>query len=385
MKRKIMTNYKINKNKLRKEIIDHILSQGFKINPHVRPAEDTKDYYREVHQKSKLEEINIHRNFLMRNLKITKKYSISGSEIDPKKIELELREVTPNSLEVKLFLWWNIVWWSLPYVKSIGRQMRFLLWDVYHDAPFGLIGLQSAPLSQRIRDEYLGIKKEGKDYWVNMSMYAQRVGALPPYNELLGGKMVASALVSNEIRDRYREKYENVKTIMKKRKLPADLMFITTTSAFGKGSMYDRLTYDGDRINKFLGYTQGSGTFHISEDLYRKMVSFLEEKEVNTKRGYGTGPSRKLKLIDSALKKLGIPKYTYHNIKRGFYLFPLVKNIKEVIEKGEEPLWRDTSFTEIFEHWQKRWALPRAKRIQKWKILNSDDYINKIEKHLISS
>jgi len=376
---------KINKEELRKEIIDHILSQGFKINPHLRPAENTKEYYREIHQKSKFDEINIHRDFLTKNIEIAGQYSISGNEIDPKKIDLELREVTPNSLEVKLFLWWNIAWWSLPYVRSIGRQMRFLLWDVEHDAPFGLIGLQSAPLSQRIRDKHLGITKEDKDYWVNMSMYAQRVGALPPYNELLGGKMVASALVSNEIRDRYKEKYENRTTIMKKRNLPANLMFITTTSAFGKSSMYDRLTYNGGKINKFIGYTEGSGTFHISEELYGKMVLFLGEEKVSTKRGYGTGPSRKLKLIDCALKRLGIPKYTYHNIQRGFYLFPLVKNIKEVIQKGEEPVWLNTSFTKILDHWKNRWALPRAKRFKKWKNSNSNDYVNGIEKVLIGS
>lgn len=52
--------------------------------------------------------------------------------IDPKKIELELREVRADSLESKLFLWWNLIWWSLPYEEPIGRQMRFLLWDKTH-------------------------------------------------------------------------------------------------------------------------------------------------------------------------------------------------------------------------------------------------------------
>ena len=379
-----MTENKINKEELRKEIIDHILSQGFKINPHLRPMDNTKEFYRGIHQKSRFDEINKHRNFLIKNTDIVKEYSISGNEIDPKKIDLELREVTINSLESKLFLWWNIVWWSLPYVRSIGRQMRFLLWDVYHDAPFGLIGLQSAPLCQSIRDEYLGIKKEDRDYWVNMSMYAQRVGALPPYNELLGGKMVAGALVSNEIRDRYKEKYENSTTIIKKRKLPADLMFITTTSAFGKSSMYDRLTYNGKKINEFLGYTEGYGTFHISEDLYKKMILILEKEGINTKRGYGTGPSRKLKLIDQSFKKLDLPKYTSHNIQRGFYLFPTVKNLKGVIHKNESPEWYNRQFYELGEYWMNRWCIPRSERNTRWKKFDCKEFFMRIENGLIN-
>ena len=98
------------------------------------------------------------------------------------------------------YRWWNLVWWSIPYQRSYGRQMRFIVWDTAHDIPFGLILLQSPVLKMSVRDKYLEIPKEELDLWVNKSMHAQRVGALPPYNEILGGKMVALALTSNEIR-----------------------------------------------------------------------------------------------------------------------------------------------------------------------------------------
>jgi hypothetical protein len=55
--------------------------------------------------------------------------------------------------------------------------MRFIIWDKTHDAPFGLISLQSPILKQAVRDRNLGIPNEELDYWVNRSMYAQRVGA----------------------------------------------------------------------------------------------------------------------------------------------------------------------------------------------------------------
>ena len=92
------------------------------------------------------------------------------------------------------------MWWSMPYQPSYGRRMRYMLWDAYHDAPFGMFLLQSLLLRMRARDEYLGIAGGDADVWANQSMSAQRVGALPPYNELLGGKMAALAMTSDEVR-----------------------------------------------------------------------------------------------------------------------------------------------------------------------------------------
>jgi hypothetical protein len=36
-----------------------------------------------------------------------------------------------------------------------------------------------------VRDDYLNIPKEDLDYIINKSMQAQRLGALPPYNQIL--------------------------------------------------------------------------------------------------------------------------------------------------------------------------------------------------------
>jgi hypothetical protein len=111
----------------------------------------------------------------------------------------------------------------MSYQRPYGRQIRFIIWDTYHKAPFGLISLQSPILKQSVRDTYLGIPRDNLDYWVNRPMSAQRVGALPPYNELLGGKMAALTLVCNEIRAAYKIKYENCHTLMLGRTLDSDL------------------------------------------------------------------------------------------------------------------------------------------------------------------
>jgi len=368
--------------KLRERIIRVLKEQGFKINPHVRPRGCSKIAYRRIQQKARLYQLSLHKNFLVDSINKVKNYCRDGSEIMPEKISLELREVKSDSFEEILFKWWNLIWWSIPYQRSYGRQIRFLLWDTTHDAPFGLICLQSPVLKISVRDNYLGIPKKELDVWVNKSMNAQRVGALPPYNELLGGKMVALALTCNEIREFYRKKYKNYVSIIKKRNLEPELLFITTTSAFGKSSLYNRLKYNGEVVAQSLGYTQGSGTFHIPENLYEEILDFLEDREIDTARGYGHGPSRKLKLIGLGLKYLGLSKFEYHGIKREFYLFPLVKNLKDVIQKNQEPIWIDRPFDNLVTYWKGRWAIPRAERMPEWKNFDSNKFFKKVEKML---
>ncbi len=167
-----------------------------------------------------------------------------------------------------------------------------------------------------------------------------------------------------------------------KRKFKPELLFITTTSAFGKSSIYNRLKYNGEIVAISLGYTRGSGTFHIPEELYQEILDFLYRKGIDVSRGYGHGPSRKLKLISLGLDHLGLPSFEYHGIKREFYLFSLVKNLKEVIHRKKKPIWINRPFNDLVDFWKERWAIPRAERILRWKNFNSVDFFKKIEKKL---
>lgn len=364
---------------IKRAIFKDLRSQGFEIKKGIiTPNGNSKQIYRNIQSKAKQEKLDQHIKFINKNQNVINRYTINGEEIDPEKINLELRFVEPKSEESIIFTWWNLAWWSIPYERLIGRQMRFVLWDTYHDAPFGLIGLQSPPLRNKLRDDFLGIQNKKRDYWLNMSMYAQRVGALPPYNDLLGGKLVALSLLSNEIRNKYREKYEGKKTVLMEREIPADLLFITTTSAFGKGTIYERLDFNGDKINEFLGYTTGSGTFHLSEQNYQLLINYLDSLGYETKRGYGTGPSRKLHLINNAFRELGIAKFSNHGIKRGFYLFSNVSNLKRVITNNEKPDWYNRPFEDLTEYWKERWCVPRSKRVKKWKSFDQEKFIEEI-------
>lgn len=345
---------------LRSKIIQSLHEQGFVATEKgLKLKDEDKETYRKVQQKSRLEQISLNKKFLLSNMKYIEYYCRSGKEINPENISLELREILPDTLEHIIYQWWNLIWWNMPHQNPIGRLIRFMLWDKTHNAPFGLIALQSPVLQMAVRDKWLGIPNGTLKIWVNKSMSAHRLGALPPYNDLLGGKMAAISLTCNEIREMYKKKYNN------------DLLFITTTSAFGKSSIYNRLKYNNDIVAESLGYTKGFGTFHIPNDIYKEIRDLLKILGL----GKTHHRSKKLRILETGFKCLGLHKYTLHNVKREFFIFHLTKNIKDVIQNNHHPIYIDRPFIDIVNFWKTRWCIPRAQRNNKWLEFDKDIFL----------
>lgn len=369
---------------LRQTIIDSLKSQGFSVNGHIQPTDFDKDALKKIHEHSRKEQLKLHEKLIISGYKTISPFLKNGSDIDPSKIELELREVVEGTIEHIIYRWWNLVWWSVPYQKSYGRQMRFLLWDKTHNAPFGLIGLQSPVLKMAVRDQHLEIPNDELDIWINKSMQAQRLGALPPYNLILGGKMVGLSVTSNEIRKAYKKKYSNTRTVMERRKIDADLLFVSTTSAFGRSSIYNRLKYNGSLVAESLGFTKGSGSFHIPQEIYVKIQKYLSKKGIDVSATFGKGPSRKLKLLNTAFKFLKLSDYQYHNVQREFFLFPLAKNLKKVIAKGIKPKYHNRKLNDLTKFWRERWAVGRAERSEDWKQFNGKLFVDEIIEEVLN-
>ncbi len=107
------------------------------------------------------------------------------------------------------------------------------------------------------------------------------------------------------------KKYSRRKTWLENRVLPSKLLFVTTSSAFGKSSMYERIKFYDEHVGKFIGYTAGADTFFISDKLYLELLDYLSRLGYDATRGYGTGPSRKLQFITIALTKIGIKSKSF--------------------------------------------------------------------------
>ena len=84
----------------------------------------------------------------------------------------------------------------------------------------------------------------------------------------------------------------------------------------------------------------------------------------------------------AGFRELGIPSFECHGIKREFYLFPLVKNLKNVIQEGKRPLRFNRPFTDLVSYWKERWALPRADRKPEWKNFTTGSYFKKVRRML---
>ena len=365
---------------LRQAVVEELKALGFEWHNGelVLPKDITKAMARRLHDPARLTELARSQGWLRRNLPHYLHFFAEGEEVVPEKIEPVLIEVK-DQWQHDLFRLARLTW-SLPYSKGFGRRLRFLVMDAYNDKLIGILCLQSPPLSFPPRDKVFDYPKGRKTELVNQTMDIQTLGALPPYSRLLGGKLVALAAASNEVREAYRRKYTGRKTEMEERIIPAHLVALTTTSAFGRSSIYNRLTYRGEVIAYSLGYTEGYGSFHLLR-LYPQFRAFLEAQGISTRGGYGTGPRRKWQTMVKALGRLGFSSdLLKHGLRREAFLFPLIHNLKEYMTgESNTPLFRDLPFQDLVNYWRERWLWGRAHRVDGWRTWRRSE----IERRLI--
>lgn len=325
-----------------------------------------------MHRPASQLEIANRRDWLQQHLPKILPFFAEGEEVVPEWVDPALVEVTTEQ-QHNLFRVARLLW-SIPFSKGYGRRLRFLVIDQSNGKLIGLLALQSPPLSFPARDRLFRYPPGRKTELVNQTMDIQTLGAVPPYNRLLGGKLVALIAASNEVRQAYQGKYSGRATEMEGRILPPHLVALTTTSAFGRSSLYNRLRYKGMAIAESIGYTEGYGIFHLLE-LYPLFRQLLESQGISTRGGFGTGPRRKWQTIVRALNQLGLPSdLLYHGIKREVFLFRLIDNLEAYMEgRDTEPIYRDLPFADLVTWWRERWLLPRAERVDGWKAWRKEE------------
>lgn len=164
-----------------------------------------KESLRRVHRPALQLEIANRQDWLRQYLPKYLTFFADGNEIIPERIDPVLVEVTKQQHH-DLFRIARLLW-SIPFSKGYGRRSRFLIIDKANDKLIGLLALQSPPLSFPARDRLFCYPPGKKTEMVNQTMDIQTLGAVPPYNRLLGGKLVALAAASNEVRQAYWHKY----------------------------------------------------------------------------------------------------------------------------------------------------------------------------------
>lgn len=215
-------------------------------------------------------------------------------------------------------------------------------------------------------------------------------GAVPPYNAILGGKLVALLAASREAHDAWKSKYEEQVSIISSQMAgrpicrPADLKVLTTTSLYGRGSsQYNRLrlqagTYrglkDGLEWKKLEETTAGYGTVHLGTDTVQRLREFSEEaygaRRINNRFGEGTSP--RLRQIREGLDALGIESddVLNHATPRLFYACTLNEDAKDqLIGLRTKVPRKQASADQISEAWRQRWLYSR---------IQSDDFLDQV-------
>jgi hypothetical protein len=256
-------------------------------------------------------------------------------------------------------------YWSSPYSEYVGRRMRLLIRDDGTDSSpiIGIAALGSSIIHIPDRDKWIGWDKKTRTDNIIYTMDAYVLGALPPYNYLLGGKLISYLVASNELREIYKEKYRGRTTIIRRRKAN-DWVCIFTTSLYGNSSQYNRLKFKNRLLYIPIGCTYGYGTLHISNETFAAMQQILTEKGYEIMNRFGDGPNWRMRVIRTASEIVGFDSdiLLNHSFRRGVYAVPLAKNFRSfLLGKTDRPIYYNLPMQILVKFWKERWLSMRKK------------------------
>ena len=311
--------------------------------------------------------------WIKKHIDLAKKNLAQGRDVLKSKI-LPRIEVCKTKKQHSIFRIFRY-YWSSPYSEYIGRRIRLLIRDDGIDGSpiIGIAALGSSIIHIPARDKWIGWDKETRTNNIIYTMDAYVLGALPPYNYLLGGKLVSYILASNEIREIYKKKYKDKMTIIRKRKAD-DLICIFTTSLYGNSSQYNRLRFENRLLYIPIGYTSGYGTLHISNETFLAMQQLLSEKGIMITNRFGDGPNWRMRVIRTASDIIGFDSdiLLRHSFKRGIYAVPLTKNFRSfLLGKADRAIYYNLPLETLVKFWKERWLNMRKRNMNVInKILN---------------
>lgn len=362
---------------LRQRVLAQLGEQGFTLEGRrLGLGSDEKARLRACHEKACRHQVERAREGLARHETRLLSRIANGTEIEPARIAPRLVEVQSETTEERLFRYARLHW-SIPVSAGYGRRLRFLVWDDGHDRLMGILGLADPVFALGSRDAWVGWSKENRRARLANVMDAFVLGAVPPYAQLLGGKLVALAAACNEVRAAFERRYAEKTTLIGGRRT-GPLALITTTSALGRSSLYNRLSFGGRRVFHSVGFTRGSGDFPFMNGVYRDLRRLVAEESAATAKHaqWGTGFRNRREVVLKALGLLGLPRdLIYHGIAREVFVVPLAKNAAAFL-RGEcdDMQGYDLPFAALAEHWKTRWALPRASRDERYKAFDRESW-----------
>ena len=258
-------------------------------------------------------------------------------------------------------------------------------------------GLRSALQDREARRAISSIRRRAKAEAVGTEIADLTVcGAVPPYNALIGGKLVGMLAVSPTVvrayHDRYNAYASQIASSLAGRPIRrrSNLVFVGTTSLYGSNSsQYNRLRLPGgvlgsrkDIVFEPLGRSRSFGTSHLSASTVRSLAKLAEETRIGARINsiFGEGVNPKLRKIREGLDILGWPseELLQHRRPRLIYGVALIDNLLPyLLGVDDEPryLFRRNvadDIERIGSWWCERWLGHRAQ---------SDEVLDTLRQH----
>ena len=364
---------------LKRKLRQHLRSLGFSKSSggELTIKGQGKDVVRALHRVQREDRLKNNREFISKKAPALLKYFATGTDVDPQKISPVIERISSRTKYGDLFRLASLTW-SVPVSNGFGRRLRYLVWDENNGKLMGLIAIGDPVFNLAVRDNLIGwTSQERTERLVNL-MDAYVLGAIPPYNALLGGKLIACLLRSRDIYDDFATAYGDTKGIISGKGKQARLLCVTTSSSMGRSSVYNRLKLDGVKYMDSIGYTGGWGHFHIPDQLFVELRDYLRTRDHTyaDQHSYGQGPNWRLRTTKAALSALGFRENMLrHGVRREVFVSKLAENAMDILRTGHgEP---DTSSLlsaqEIAQLGIERWMKPRALRrpeYREWTIEN---------------
>lgn len=364
--------------KMRAAVVDSLVRQGFtlKNGKIVAPCMDSKESLRSLHREAVDHQRERSRSGLKRYERTLLRSIANGTELDPSKIRPKLVQVQAGTEEELLFRWARLHW-SIPTSAGYGRRLRFLVRDEAHQKLIGIIGLADPVFALKGRDEWVNWNHDDRRQRLHQVMDAFVLGAVPPYNMLLAGKLVALLATSLETQRAYQERYCGRSSLITSESRSAPLAMITTASALGRSSVYNRLRLPTRKVAISAGFTRGSGDFQFANGLYDALSAYAAINCAATAKHkkWGSGFRNRREVVKKALKHLGLSDaLMYHGVEREVFVFPLGENTKEVLKSGADLSPHAETVEYMSEFWRERWLLDRAVRDHRYKSFQRDSW-----------
>jgi hypothetical protein len=367
------------KDDLRKRIIGALRVQGYRVHDGVIgiPQDSNKDDFRRMNELAVARKMQKSGPYVKRYEDDLLDYIADGSEVKPTSVSPKIVLVKPDSTDELLFRY-AYLHWSIPISAGYGRRLRFLVMDESNNKLIGILGLGDPVYAIQARDRWIGWDRDVKKDRLYHVMDAFVLGAIPPYSYLLGGKLVAMLACSNEVRHAFRDKYKERKSLIAEETRPPYLALLTTTSALGRSSIYNRIRVDGHRYWTSVGFTQGSGEFHFSNGVYEDLHAYVTRycDPTAKQEAWGSGFRNKREVIRKGLAKLELSAgLIYHGIQREIFVAPLGRQALRFL-RGEvsRPCFYDWPVERLSEIFLSRWLYARAKRKPEYRQFRRSEY-----------